>query len=608
MRFAIGERPVWVSSHLALGMPSMCLATACLILACRAPAPSAPLGTGAGGDGAVVVVTERTDELTLPAELQQTPDPRSEAALRRHIESIQKGTPNYDELAPGLQAAIRSQPKVLESIAELGSIASLTFRGKSPQGADAFEVATANGTTNWLIELDAAGKTIGLLFRPGPPRTIPSEAELLEQTRAELDRASANDMFAGVVLLAKNGKPILEGARGLADRDKRVPIDMDTQFRIGSMNKMFTAVAVLQLREAGKLGLDDTLARWLPDYPNTKLAQSVTLHHLLTHTGGTGDIFGPDYDAHQAELLTPQDYVNVFGKRDLEFEPGQRFEYSNYGFVLLGRVIEKASGQSYYDYLDQHVFGPAGMKATGSPLESAPVAHRSVGYHRAPEGLISNARLLPPRASPAGGGLSTAADMLRFAEALQHHTLLSADSTSLLTTRKVPMGPPGLWYAYGFTERDSEGIHWYGHNGGFPGMNAEFEVFPETGYVLVVMANLDPPAAGVINGFVAPRLPRVERPSVAPSTPSAPASPSVARAPAEAPSGPNLIENGDLSAGSALWSTMLWPVGAEPQPMPSRIEAGALCATVHGGENVILGWPSDPKAGKGFALTSGQRY
>lgn len=120
---------------------------------------------------------------------------------------------------------------------------------------------------------------------------------------------------------------------------------METRFGIGSMNEMFTAVAVLQLSEAGKLALEDTLARWLPDYPNVELARSVTLHHLLTHTGGTGDIFGPDYDAHQAELLAPRDYVTLFGKRGLEFQPGERFSYSNYGFVLLGRAIEKASGR-----------------------------------------------------------------------------------------------------------------------------------------------------------------------------------------------------------------------------------------------------------------------
>lgn len=186
---------------------------------------------------------------------------------------------------------------------------------------------------------------------------------------------------------------------------------MSTRFRIGSMNMMFTAVAVLQLRERGKLSLHDTLAQWLPDYPNAELAKSVTLHHLLTHTGGTGDIFGPLFGQHRQELTSHQAYIDLYGKRALEFTPGERFAYSNYGFVLLGCVIEKASGQSYYDYVRQHVYGPAKMTATGSEPESERPAELSVGYRRGPDGLKPNVDTLPPRGTAAGGGYSTAEDL-----------------------------------------------------------------------------------------------------------------------------------------------------------------------------------------------------
>src|SRR5437667_395438 len=116
------------------------------------------------------------------------------------------------------------------------------------------------------------------------------------------------------------------------------------------MNKMFTAVSVLQLAQNGKIKLTAPLGEYLPDYPNKDVASKVTIHHLLTHTGGTGDIFGPQFSAHRLELRTLRDYVKLYGDRDLKFEPGSRWEYSNYGFLLLGEVIEKVTGGSYYAY------------------------------------------------------------------------------------------------------------------------------------------------------------------------------------------------------------------------------------------------------------------
>ncbi len=146
------------------------------------------------------------------------------------------------------------------------------------------------------------------------------------------------------------------------------------------MNKMFTAVAIVQLVQKGKIHLDDPLIKYLPDYPNKDLATKVTIQHLLTHTGGTGDFFGPEFDAHRLELRTSQDYVKLYGSRPLRFEPGTKYEYSNYGFLLLGLVIEKASGQPYYDYVRDHIYKPAGMTSTGSKPEDQPITNRSTGY------------------------------------------------------------------------------------------------------------------------------------------------------------------------------------------------------------------------------------
>lgn len=340
---------------------------------------------------------------------------------------------------------------------------------------------------------------------PGPSRI--SESDLLTALRAKLDKDSAADRFAGAVLIAKNGKPIFTGAYGLADREKKIPNGLATRFRIGSMNKMFTATGILQLVQAGKIRLTDPLGKYLTDYPNKNVASKVTIHHLLTHTGGTGDFFGPQFEAHRLELRELKDYVKLFGRRDLAFEPGSRWEYSNYGFLLLGLVIEKVSGESYYDYVREHVYQPAGMTATDSLPEDEIVTGRSIGYTKEDsDAWQPNTNTLPPRGTSAGGGYSTVEDLMRFANALTAHKLLNAHFTELLITGKVT-ARPGSRYAYGFSDAVLNGAHWFGHGGGAPGMNGDLKIFPQSGYVVAVLANMDPPAAQRISDFIGSRLP-----------------------------------------------------------------------------------------------------
>jgi D-alanyl-D-alanine carboxypeptidase len=334
-----------------------------------------------------------------------------------------------------------------------------------------------------------------------------TQAELVRALRREIDKAVAADRFSGAVLVARNGVPIFAQAYGLADREKETANTLDTRFRIGSMNKMFTAVATLQLVQAGKLALTDPLAKVLPDYPNKTLASKVTIHHLLTHTGGTGDIFGPEFDARRLELRTLQDYVKLYGARDLEFEPGARWVYSNYGFLLLGVVIEKVTGKSYYEAVEDLVFGKAGMTRTSSPIEDRGEPGRSIGYTRedptAP--WTSAADTLPYRGTSAGGGDSTVTDLLRFANALTSHTLLDAEHTALLTTGKADTAGGGK-YAYGFSDETLDGTRCFGHGGGAPGMNGDL-VICSSGYTIAVLSNLDPPAAGRIADFIKARMP-----------------------------------------------------------------------------------------------------
>ena len=336
-----------------------------------------------------------------------------------------------------------------------------------------------------------------------------SQEALLAALREKLEKDSAVDKFAGAVIVAKDGKVIFKGAYGMADREKKIPNTLETKFRIGSMNKMFTATSILQLVQAGKISLNDPMGKYITDYPNKEFASKVTIQHLLTHTGGTGDIFGPEFDTHRKDLKTLQDYVNLYGKRGLEFEPGSRWEYSNYGFLLLGVVVERVSGKSYYDYVSENVFGPAGMKDSGSLTEDQIVANRSIGYtHFGANGLQPNTDTLPYRGTSAGGGYSTVEDLSRFANAVTNHKLLDAKHTELLTTGKVNTAR-GVKYAFGFMDDDTDAtMRHFGHGGGAPGMNGDLEIYPQNGYVIAVLSNLDPPAASRISDFVCNRLPK----------------------------------------------------------------------------------------------------
>lgn len=338
--------------------------------------------------------------------------------------------------------------------------------------------------------------------------------EWVPALRSELTQRTAADRFAGTVLIAKQGRPLFQAAYGKADREAGTRNRLNTRLRFGSLGKMFTGVAVLQLVQAGKVRLEDPLRNYLPDYANVDVA-AVTIHQLLTHTAGTGDIFGPDFDTHRLQLKRLQDYVDLYGHRGLRFPAGSRFEYSNYGYILLGRVIEAASGESYTSYVRSHVFRRAGMLSTDNLPEDQPLPVRATPYTaisdpgqpptRVP--LHSAAGLLPYRGTSAGGGYSTVGDLLRFANALNSYRLLQPYYTDLLLTGKVDTTKRDSRYAYGFEDsRTPDGVRFVGHGGGGPGQNAVLSIFPDSGYAVVVLANLDPPAAEEVERFIRARL------------------------------------------------------------------------------------------------------
>jgi CubicO group peptidase (beta-lactamase class C family) len=335
-----------------------------------------------------------------------------------------------------------------------------------------------------------------------PGRAAADDSALAKELNTYLDQASASDAFSGAVLVAKNGQPIFKKAYGLANKANNTPNNVDTKFDLGSMNKMFTAIAIAQLVERGKLSFTDTVGKLLPDYSNKQVAEKVTIHQLLTHTSGMGSYFNRKFQANQNNLRTVADYLPLFADEPLAFEPGSKWQYSNSGFVVLGLIIEKLSGQSYFNYVKEHIFKPAGMVNSDSYEKDKDVPNLAIGYmnmgdNGAPDPSAPRRPNTPMRAlkgSPAGGGYSTVDDMLKFSVALQNHKLLSQKYTDTVTTGKVEMAGPSRKYAYGFGEEMSNGRRIVGHNGGGPGTSANFDMFTELGYTAVILGNYDPPA------------------------------------------------------------------------------------------------------------------
>jgi D-alanyl-D-alanine carboxypeptidase len=311
--------------------------------------------------------------------------------------------------------------------------------------------------------------------RPSPI----SQAELVRRLSSSVDSLAKAGQFSGVALLAKDGVPIFQRAYGMADREHGVANNPETAFNLGSINKVFTQIAIIQLRAAGKLDLDSTLATYWPDYPNKEVAQKITIRQLLRHTSGIGgNIFSPPAGGKRSDIRSLRDYLPLFVNQPLQFEPGTRNAYSNAGYVVLGLLIERLSGQDYYTYVREHIFKPAGMTRTGSFAVDSLPPNTAIGYTHGDENapsttpLRANTRDLPGRGSSAGGGYSTAQDLLGFLQALREQRIANGVPASL------------------------------GIAGGSGGMNATVEAGLPGGYDLIALANLDPPVAERVAGMV----------------------------------------------------------------------------------------------------------
>src|SRR5690349_24034858 len=204
----------------------------------------------------------------------------------------------------------------------------------------------------------------------------------------QLIKAYVPSRFMGSVLVAQDGKVLLDKGYGFANLEWQVPNTPTTKFRLGSITKQFTAASILLLEERGKLKVEDPVKKYMPDAPAAW--DKITIFHVLTHTSGIPSFTGfPDYESTEAIPTTPEKLVARFRDKPLEFEPGTKWNYSNSGYVLLGYLLEKISGQKYSDFVQQNIFTPLGMKDSGYDSSSTVIARRAAGYTQGKSGPVN---------------------------------------------------------------------------------------------------------------------------------------------------------------------------------------------------------------------------
>jgi len=342
-----------------------------------------------------------------------------------------------------------------------------------------------------MMRFMPAGSPGGPSPAPASPKSPAGGRASLDQVKAYLAEQAQQGRFCGAALVAKDGKPLLLETAGLANKRFRAPNRPDTKFNLGSLNKSFTAVAILQLVEAGLIGIDDPIGKYLDVFPKD-VGAKVTIRHLLTMSSGWGDYWGhPYYLQHKDELRTVPQYLEFIKDIPLDFEPGTKTQHSNIGFDVAGAVIERVSGKDYYSYIRERIFQPAGMVNSDSYDRDGPVENLATGYtnnHSLDAGgsgwQWENTYILSPRGTPAGGGYSTAEDLLKYDSALRAGKLIGDDLINFMNNGfRGKIGDPFV------PQRVLRGA------GGALGVSTFLARDFRNGYTIVVLTNVDNPAA-----------------------------------------------------------------------------------------------------------------
>ena len=300
--------------------------------------------------------------------------------------------------------------------------------------------------------------------------------------------------FNGSVLVAENGKVIYKKGFGFANMEWDIPNGPDTKHRLGSVTKQFTGMLILQLAEQGKIDLQAPITTYLPDYPKAN-GDMITTHHLLTHTSGIPNYTSfPGFFANDSrDPYTPTEFVKTFSEMDLDFTPGEKFSYSNSAYFLLGVLIEKISGKSYEQMLQDNIFTPLNMKDSGFDHHDTILKNRATGYEKNGVEFVNSKYLDMSIPYAAGSLYSTVEDLYVWDQALYTNTLLSKASMDLFFGEHIKAGKG--YYGYGWAVGTSaignteERVASHSHGGGINGFNTLITRAPSDKSLIVLLNN-----------------------------------------------------------------------------------------------------------------------
>jgi CubicO group peptidase (beta-lactamase class C family) len=294
----------------------------------------------------------------------------------------------------------------------------------------------------------------------------------------------ADRRFMGAVLVARGDDLLLDKGYGFADLEWHVPNSPKAKFRLGSITKQFTAASILLLEERGKLSVNDPVKKYMPDAPAAW--DKITIFNLLTHTSGIPNFTGfPDYQKLEPFPATPAELVARFRDKPLDFQPGEKWNYSNSGYVLLGYLLEKISGESYAKFVQENIFTPLGMTNSGYDSNSSIIPNRASGYTRTDTGFANAGYIDMTIPLSAGALYSTTEDLLKWEQGLFSGKLLSAESLKKMTT------PFKNDYAFGLVVHTVNGEEEIQHNGGIEGFNTSLAYYPNDKLTVVVLGNVN---------------------------------------------------------------------------------------------------------------------
>ncbi|MFB9077537.1 serine hydrolase [Flavobacterium procerum] len=319
--------------------------------------------------------------------------------------------------------------------------------------------------------------------------TAQDKAQQIEQL---LSKYNEYVQFNGSALVAENGKVIFKKGFGSANMEWNIPNQPDTKFRLGSISKQFTALLIVKLAEEGKLKLDVPIRTYLPDYPKEN-GDKITIHHLLTHTSGIPNYTNaPNFFKDKARNpYTPEAFVKTFSALALEFTPGEKFNYSNSGYFLLGYIIEKVTGKTYEQNLQEVIFTPLKMVNSGYDHSDVILKNRAAGYEKQGKKIVNAAYIDMSIPYAAGSLYSTVEDLFLWDQALYTNKLLSQKSTELLFKPYIKAW--NGFYGYGWSSYDTENgdkkLSIIEHGGGINGFNTIISRIPENKNLVVLLNN-----------------------------------------------------------------------------------------------------------------------